>query len=314
VLNNSLAIVIPVYNNTKLLKDCLNSLQAQIDRHFDVFIFDDASHEDYVTVVNAFKDLEIKYIRNEQNLGALTNMQFAYNYLKTLYPYVMIMHEDDLLHPKFIETVNHAITVFDYPACIMSKFYSFDTNIDLENIKNTSYKNPNVERVNRNQLALLFLQLKPLAYGSVVYNTKIYANMQLDFEHYEEFADRPSLLNTLTEMSNIAIINEPLYFYRSHGITDSRWKKLKPIHVFNLLKLYRNILVHSNYVSGRLFKKFATEFVFESHKNLSLTEKSYPLFSYLFMANRNGFLSLKYALLKIPVLNKIGTSLKKIFR
>ena len=167
--------------------------------------------------------------------------------------------------------------------------------------------------MNKKELALRFLQLKPLAFGSVVYNTKVYKTMELNVEQYEEFADRPFLLNGLNNLSRIVLINEPIYFYRSHGLTDSRWKRLLPRNVFNVLKCYNDILLESGFLSAKDFKKYAMTFIFEGYKNLLLTGKKNSILPYLWSAKLHGFFSLKYALLRNSMINKAGTLLKKIF-
>ena len=309
----SLAIAMPVFNNISLFKQCLNCLQLQTFKKFDTYIYDDDSAEDYLSVVNSYNEYKLIYKRNLKNLGALANMQFAYNDLKDKYSFVMIMHEDDFLHRQFIENVIKAISFFETPAFVISNFISFDNWDELKTVNATSYNNENAILINKKELSLLFLQLKPVAFGSVVYNTNVYRNMNFDFEQYEEFADRPFLLNGLNNSSKAALINDPLYFYRSHGITDDRWKKILPQHVFNLLKLYKEILLKSHFLSTTNFKMHTTAFVFDAYKNLLLTGRKYFFVTYLFNSKKHGFLSLKYALLKNSTINKIGTRYKKLF-
>ena len=308
-----LAIAIPVYNNTSLLKECLNSLQLQTFKKFDTHIYDDASTQNYLPLINSYSNLSLNYKRNINNLGALANMQFAYNDLKNNYEFVMIMHEDDLLHTQFIEMIIKAISENDKPAFVISNFLSFDFSDDFKNENTIKYDDQNTVLINKKELSLLFLQLKPIAFGSVIYNTNVYRNMNFDFDQYEEFADRPFLLNGLNNSSQVALINNPLYNYRSHGILDNRWKKLLPQHIFNLVKLYKEILLKSDFVSSKVFKKYSIAFIFESYKNLLLTGKKYSFAFYLYNAKLNGIFSLKYTLLKNSIIIKAATFFKKLF-
>lgn len=308
----SLAIAIPVYNNVFLLKQCLKSLESQSVQKFEIHIYDDASAEDYLPLIKSFTNLPIFYKKNDNNLGALANMQFAYNDLKDNYEFVMIMHEDDLLHNQFIDAVTKAISRNTNAAFVISNFTYFKNPKELKRITSTTF-DLNYKVLNKTDLAFNFLQLKSLAFGSVLYNTEVYKTMELDIELYEEFADRPFLLKSLNELSQIALINESLYFYRSHGLADNRWKKLLPRHVFNVVKLYEEILLKPGFLSSKSFKKYAMNFIFEAYKNLLLTGKKYSLLSYLYKAKKHGFFSLKYALLKNSTINKVGTGLKEKF-
>lgn len=312
-MSEILAIAIPVYNNTYLLQQCLKSLQLQTLKIFDTYIYDDDSTEDYLPIINTHSNLNLKYNRNKKNLGALANMQFAYNELKDKYEFVMIMHEDDLLHTQFIEMVAKAILKNKKPSFVISNFICFNNNDDVINTAEKKFNNQNTEVINKQQLALLFLQLKPIAFGSVIYNTNVYKKMDFNFKHYEEFADRPFLLNELNDFSEVALINSPLYFYRDHGITDNRWKKLLPTHVFNLLKLYKDIILPTHFISPSIFKKYCMAFVFDAYRNVLLTGKKHSYIAYLYSAKKYGFFSFKYALLKNSIINKTGTYLKKIY-
>ncbi len=311
-MNSSLAIAIPVYNNVSLLNECLHSLVLQTYKKFDVYLYDDTSTEDYLEVLKNYSSLSINYNRNSNNLGALANMQFAYNELKEKYRFVMIMHEDDLLHHQFVEMVINEISANEKPAFVISNFISFDISNELKKSNELEHDNECAVLLSKKELSLLFLKLKPLAFGSVVYNTSVYNAMNLNFEQYEEFADRPFLLNELNDKSKVALISKPLYHYRSHGITDNRWKKLMPQHVFNLLELYKEILLKSEFITKSIFNKYAMAFVFDAYNNLLLTGKTYYFIPYLFKAKMNGFFSLKYTLLKNSKINKAATRLKEL--
>ena len=308
----TLAIGIPVYNNVIQFKECLKSLEIQSNLNFNVYIYDDFSSDDYTFFTKEKYKFTIKYTLNVKNIGALANMQLAYNSLKDKYNFVMIMHEDDLLHYQFIENVYKALLENKNLAFLMSTFISFDKTNDLKKYTDLNYHTTNTLLINKRELSLLFLQQKALAFGSVIYNTNIYKFMQLNLKEYEEFADRPFLLENLNYFSKVALFNEPLYYYRSHGLTDNRWKYLLPINVFNLLNYYKNIIVKSNFISNKVFKKYATSFIIESYTNLSLTGKNQSYTFYLIGALKHNFISIKYALLKISIINKISTNLKKL--
>ena len=51
-----ISVIIPTYNRAKLLKHCLNSLREQNFKNFDVFVCDDGSTDETLTVVEDFKE------------------------------------------------------------------------------------------------------------------------------------------------------------------------------------------------------------------------------------------------------------------
>lgn len=305
-----LAIAIPVYNNVTFFESCLRSLQEQSNKDFDVHVFDDNSTQNYTSAIEGFSELKITYHRNEQNLGALQNMQHSYNRLCKDYDFVMVMHEDDMLHKKYVEAFYEAIKK-NTAALFITDFNEFGSEVALDKNEYYNAEELSFRSINKKELCLLFLEGHPVSFGSAIFNTKIYTGMNLDFARFEEFADRPYLLNCLNDDSIICVLSKPGYFARSHFISDSRWKKLQPQHVFNLLQLYRHILVESKFLSAGSFKKNATAFVFESYKNLALAKSAPSFIVYLSKAGRNN-LSLKYSLLRNSYINRFGTRLKKI--
>ncbi len=295
------------------MRACLQSLLVQTDRRFNVHVYDDCSTQDYRPLLESFGDLKIEYVCNEKNLGALANMQNSYNNLKNRYDLIMIMHEDDMLHQNFVEAVYYSIQDGRKPDFIISHFLEFNDEPELKKDVQTIKSTIAHSRISKKDLCFLVLKGQPLAFGSVVYNAKVFKQMDLDFNRYAEFADRPFLLDGLTDKAEVVVLSAPLYYYRSHTASDTRWKKLGAKHIFNLVKLYRSILVESNFLSVSLFKKYATGFVFESYKNLLLTKAAPSFFSYLLMAGSKDLLSVKYSLFRVPFINKSGTFFKKFF-
>ena len=312
-MNSSFAIAIPVYNNVTQFCECLKSLAMQNVKNFDVHIYDDASTQDYKPLLTIFSELNVHYLLNEKNLGALANMQYAYNNLKNRYDLIMVMHEDDILHQNFVEAIYYSLQDGRIPDFIISNFKEFSDETELKKNVQTIKSTIAHSKISKKDLCFLVLKGQPLAFGSVVYNAKVFEQMNLDLNTYAEFADRPFLLNGLTDKAEVVVLAAPLYYYRSHTVSDTRWKKLGAKHIFNLLKLYHSILVESKFLSVSLFKKYATGFVFESYKNLLLTKAAPSFISYLLMAGSKDLLSVKYSLFRVPFINKSSTFFKKFF-
>lgn len=70
--NPLVSIVIPTYNRAHLLSRTVKTVLNQTYSHFELIIVDDCSNDDTETVVKAFHDDRIRYIRHEKNQGAAT--------------------------------------------------------------------------------------------------------------------------------------------------------------------------------------------------------------------------------------------------
>ncbi len=64
------SILICTYNRSALLKRAINSVLTQDFSDFELIIIDDCSSDDTPTVISAYQDNRIRYIRNEVNVGS----------------------------------------------------------------------------------------------------------------------------------------------------------------------------------------------------------------------------------------------------
>lgn len=311
-MNIKLAIAIPVYNNIALFRYCVQSLVDQTNQDFDVYVFDDCSTENYQLEISRIKELKITYHRNEVNLGALENMQHSYNYLCAGYEYVMVIHEDDLINRNYIETFFDSLKKGYNSDLFIGNFVEFEDHIKMSKVVEDRTTILSYSVISKKDLCFHFLEGKPVSFGAAIFNTAAFLEMNLDLKQYEEFADRPYLLYYLNNDSKVVFLTKAGYYARSHGASDSRWRKLNYIHVFNLLSLYRDTLVTSKFLSEKLFIKYATAFVFESYRNLLLAKSAPHFYFYIYLAAKWNFLSLKYSLLRISFINRSGTYLKKL--
>ncbi len=96
-------IGIPVYNGENYLAESIESILAQTFSDFELIITDNASTDKTAVICQAYaqNDPRIRYIRNEENLGASPN----YNLLVSLArgEYFKWQAHDDLSTPEFLE-------------------------------------------------------------------------------------------------------------------------------------------------------------------------------------------------------------------
>ena len=96
-------VLVPTYNRSAMLHQCLESIQAQTYRDIRVIIGDNCSDDDTRMVAQDFcdRDSRFSYVRNATNLGMYGNMNALFTLVAA--PYVHFMHDDDWLEPCFYE-------------------------------------------------------------------------------------------------------------------------------------------------------------------------------------------------------------------
>lgn len=95
------SIVTPTFNRSRYLREAIESAQAQTVRNFEHIVIDDHSTEDVESVVREFHNPEIRYIRNETNLGMSKNYNKAFKEAKG--EYIALFEDDDIWLPDYLE-------------------------------------------------------------------------------------------------------------------------------------------------------------------------------------------------------------------
>src|SRR5690606_26858445 len=106
------SICIPAYKS-KYLKDCIQSILRQSLDNLELIILNDCSPEPVEEIALRFKDSRINYHKNPSNVGAL-NLVDNWNKCLSLAQgeFVMIMGDDDLLEPDYLEEFSKLIEAY----------------------------------------------------------------------------------------------------------------------------------------------------------------------------------------------------------
>lgn len=100
----TLSVILPNYNHSQYLPECLKAILDQSEKAKEVIVIDDASTDNSVEIIKSFaeKDASIKLISNENNLGnILTNLKGLEH---ATGDYVLLAAVDDYLLPGFFES------------------------------------------------------------------------------------------------------------------------------------------------------------------------------------------------------------------
>ena len=96
-------IGVPVYNGEPFLGETIASIEAQTFPHYEVIICDNASTDGTEALCRAYasRDLRVRYVRNEQNIGAARN--FRQLVALASCEYFKLANADDLCDPPLVE-------------------------------------------------------------------------------------------------------------------------------------------------------------------------------------------------------------------
>lgn len=89
------SFIVPCYKLSHLLRECVESIQAQSYEDFEVLIMDDCSPDNTAEITQSFTDRRVKYVRNSSNLGHLRNYNKGIELARGRY--VWLISADDRL-------------------------------------------------------------------------------------------------------------------------------------------------------------------------------------------------------------------------
>ena len=218
--------VVPFYRNEAYLWETLGSIVNQTEENWISVVIDDSGEQNSIEneLLRHF-DKRFIYLKNQSNIGAVKSWNLGVNYFKDLQhvEIVSIIHADDSINPKYLESVILAHTVFPRAVAVYTDAKTIDS--DSKTVFNSrdwlkSILNPT--RRNRFQilhgdagLALLlranFIFCPALSFKI----DEIYGD--LFNEDWKMVADLELVTKLLIDGKLIVGISESLYNYRRHS-------------------------------------------------------------------------------------------------
>ncbi len=134
------SIVIANYNSEKFISDCIDSINSQSYKNFEIIFFDDNSNDNSISTIQKYKSSNIKIIENkiQTNFGCLNQIN-AFNKAIEVSrgEIIFFLDSDDYFHEKKLEKIIKLFTdekskniIFDYPIILKN-----DQKIKIKNKK-----------------------------------------------------------------------------------------------------------------------------------------------------------------------------------
>ena len=136
------SVCIPTYDRPQLLDELLNNLNENIKQkdQYQIVISDNASPLQTARIVEKYYDqLNIKYVRNDRNIGMSRNIIASIDHSES--DYCILTGDDDRFRDGWFDVLESLVGVH-YPDLVISNRFICD---EYLNIKNTEQCGPNVE-------------------------------------------------------------------------------------------------------------------------------------------------------------------------
>lgn len=215
-----LAIVIPYYKLT-FFEETLQSLANQTDKRFKVYIGDDASLENPITLLEKYKgQFDFVYQRFESNLGriSLTKQWDRCIALSGNEEWIMILGDDDMLGENVVEEFYENLEEINLVSNVV-RYATQKIDSDNINISNEKYLHPKIEKSTE-----YFFRHFRSSLSEYIFNKEKVVNIGFKDFPLGWFSDVLAVLE-FSNFKELFTINEALVYIRISdlSISGSQW-------------------------------------------------------------------------------------------
>jgi glycosyltransferase involved in cell wall biosynthesis len=256
--SSNIEVFILTYNRVKYLKYAIDSILNQSLKPFRLTIIDNGSTDTTYDFCQIYLPSDINYCRIEKN-----NQFGVWEQIKKsiISEYLMVFHDDDLLHFNYLKYVQNVIDLNQRVAIV-----GCGTGISsISKIDNYSFNQGSAKFKLYNTISLAGLLFRgfPLPFCSIVYKSEYFLKANFNFELYGKFFDRPLILD-ISKNGDVVIFRNKFVRTFTHPNQDS----MSISHGGNELKLLSVIKSYKDILGVSFFNRWSFIFIIFNYKRL----------------------------------------------
>lgn len=223
------SIIVPVYNRSNLIEQCIESLLKQTYKNIEIIIINDNSSDSTLDKLNKYKNNnKIIILSNIHNYGCYTSINFGLKFASG--HYITIHGADDISLPSRIEEIINTILENNLLMCgnyiLRTHFKTFD-NINLFNNKdifNSIIKYKMIDSSHNDECC------KPLvSLGTLVYHKSVF-DLLGEYENIRKGGDMVFFEKFLYNYENIKFYkNDCSHRYLTKKLSGTNYKIIDDI-------------------------------------------------------------------------------------
>lgn len=252
-----ISIIIPIYNASQYLNECIQSVVNQSYKNFECILIDDGSSDGSEIICNqwAQKDDRVRVIHQpNQGVSKARNKGIA----EAEGEYIAFIDSDDWIDSNYLNTLLQPIEEYnvDLVVCGLQQHYSNGT------FKNYSYKAGIIHIEQQDTNAFTDINKKFLLFGPVIklYKRTIIQTHNIHFPpEYTYGEDLLFNYNYLEYVKAVYIVDQCLYHYRIIG--SGTLSSIKRINQFEIDYAQWNILKNFFYRKN-LWNDYSTSYLY----------------------------------------------------
>lgn len=214
--NVLLTIMIPTFGRAELLERCIKSaIDQNTSINYEILIIDNnpdhLKNSPIIDILKKYNDNRIVYYCNKKNLGSIGNWNNGFQIARG--KWVVMLHDDDIMHPNWIEImINACYKLGDNADVISCKLSEIFCNQDVVKFQKSKVDYGKIKKCNLNDIAKGMVI--PVL-GSLVRKNffERIGGFRTDIFYIADYI----FMGNAIKKGNVYCINEKLYGY---GISD----------------------------------------------------------------------------------------------
>lgn len=226
------SIIIPVYNSSKYLKECLDSVLNQTLKEIEIIIINDGSTDSSEKTIKDYvkENTNIIFINNKKNKGIGYSRNIGVS--KSTGEYIGFVDSDDTIEPEMFEKYyNFAIK---NKLDIVTGYYYKKFDSTKEMFENSYF---NISNLNEMPNLINLLDYGPC---NKIFKRELIIKNKINFEEKLKYEDMPFVLKALYHSSKVGHINKAYYNYRIHDSSETTTMDRRVFDMFKIMDIINN--------------------------------------------------------------------------
>ena len=239
--NIDISIIVPIYNTSKYLRKCLDSVINQTKKNIEIILVNDGSTDDSDSIIKSYEDSRIRYYKN-QNMGIGKTRNFGIK--KAVGKYIMFLDSDDYLPSDSCEKL-YNVASKNNADMVVSDYY-VDNSSNIKYFKTDSFK---ASSLKENPNLLLNINLGPC---NKIYRRELIVDNDIYFIENYKYEDAPFVIMCIEYSNKIVKVNEALTYYVVHPGSETTNRDKKIFDILEIVEIIRKRLLKYDYLKEQL--------------------------------------------------------------
>ncbi len=283
------SILLNCYNADQFIFKAIDSVLRQSYSNWELIIWDDASTDNTLKILDKYKDKRIYIFKNKKNIGLGKSRIQAIKKLKG--DLISIIDADDVFHPKKIYKQVEAFNKNEKISICSTYTKIFDNNNNLSHIFASD--------LNDNQLQKRLKLKNSLPHSSIMYK-RVHAEKVGWYSDKLEFAQDYDLTIKLINEGNLHVIKEFLTFIYQPNNNMSKSQTLKKLTIEENINISEKIINSNNLEKNEIYILKIIIDIYKIKLNLLNLKENFfmSLANIIIIILKNPLLIFKYDVLK----------------